>query len=65
MLPTVPHQKPSDVDAWEGRAYQYGVEALRAMGLPVDGLKFDSSLVIRGLILDKELGNTVKVDRFG
>ena len=37
-----------DVEAWEGRAYEYGVEALRQMGVPVDGLRFDSSLVIRG-----------------
>lgn len=37
-----------DVEAWEGRAYEYGVEALRQQGVPVDGLKFDSSLVIRG-----------------
>ena len=36
------------VEAWEGRAYEYGVEALRQMGVPVDGLRFDSSLVIRG-----------------
>jgi hypothetical protein len=54
-----------DVEAWEGRAYEYGLEALRAAGVPVDGLKFDSSLVIRGLIMDKELGNLIKVDRFG
>ena len=46
-------------------AYEYGVEALRQQGVPVDGLRFDSSLVIRGLIVDKELGNLVKVDRFG
>lgn len=39
------------VDAWEGRAYAYGLEALRDMGLPVDGLAFDSSLVIRGWAL--------------
>lgn len=37
-----------DVDAWEGRAYEYGVEALRQLGVPVEGLRFDSSLVIRG-----------------
>ncbi|KIZ07124.1 hypothetical protein MNEG_0828 [Monoraphidium neglectum] len=54
-----------DVDAWEGRAYEYGVEALRQLGVPVEGLRFDSSLVIRGLIMDKELGNLIKVDRFG
>lgn len=31
----------------------------------MDGLKFDPGLVVRGLIVDKELGNLVKVDRFG
>jgi HAD superfamily 5'-nucleotidase-like hydrolase len=54
-----------DVDAWEGRAYSYGMQSLSEMGVPVDGLQFDSSLIIRGLILDCELGNIVKADRFG
>lgn len=35
------------------------------MGCPVEGLRFDRSLVIRGLIMDTELGNLVKADRFG
>lgn len=54
-----------DVNAWEGRAYQYGLETLGLQGVPVDGLQFDSDLVIRGLIMDKERGNLIKVDRFG
>jgi hypothetical protein len=54
-----------DVEAWEGRAYEYGLETLRQMGCPVEGLRFDSDLVIRGLIMDKEHGNLIKVDRFG
>ncbi|KAL4547860.1 hypothetical protein Ndes2526B_g07081 [Nannochloris sp. 'desiccata'] len=54
-----------DVDAWEGRAYSYGMQSLNEMGVPVEGLQFDSSLIIRGLILDCELGNIVKADRFG
>ena len=39
----------------------------RARGgrLPTEGLRFDSALVIRGLIIDAELGNVVKADRFG
>ena len=49
----------------QGRAYEYGLETLRQQGLPVDGLKFDADLVIRGLIMDKEYGNLIKVDRFG
>lgn len=35
------------------------------MGCPVAGLTFDPDLVIRGLIVDKHLGNMLKVDRFG
>ena len=54
-----------DVNAWEGRAYDYGLAALRAQGVPVDGLRFDAQLVMRGLIMDKESGNLIKVDRFG
>lgn len=54
-----------DVNMWEGRAYAYGMAALSDMGVPVDGLRFNADLVIRGLILDTELGNIVKADRFG
>ncbi|XP_024383280.1 uncharacterized protein [Physcomitrium patens] len=54
-----------NVHAWEGRAYEYGMNNLRSMGYPVDGLKFDPELVIRGLVLDKKRGNLVKADRFG
>jgi hypothetical protein len=53
------------VEAWEGKAYAYGRQSLREMGCPVEGLRFDRSLVIRGLIMDTELGNLVKADRFG
>ncbi|GJN06145.1 hypothetical protein PR202_ga23845 [Eleusine coracana subsp. coracana] len=54
-----------NVKAWEGRAYDYGMENLKSMGFPVDDLQFDPDLVIRGLIIDKEKGNLVKADRFG
>ncbi|XP_020103387.1 5'-nucleotidase domain-containing protein 4 isoform X1 [Ananas comosus] len=54
-----------NVMAWEGRAYDYGMANLKGMGFPVDDLKFDPDLVIRGLIMDKEKGNLVKADRFG
>lgn len=53
------------VDEWEGRAYAYIKEKLRAIGWPVDELEFDANQVIRSLILDTELGNILKVDRFG
>lgn len=54
-----------NVDRWEGMAYSFGLQCLRDMGVPTEGMKFDSSLVIRGLIMDIELGNLVKADRFG
>ena len=40
------------LQAWEGKAYAYGRQSLREMGCPVEGLRFDRSLVIRGLIMD-------------
>eukprot|EP00210_Caulerpa_lentillifera_P003662 g3496.t1 len=54
-----------DVRAWEGKAFKYGVKKLEEKGFPVSGLSFDPDLVIRGLIVDKDLGNIVKLDRFG
>ena len=36
-----------------------------ASGWPVSGLEFDPALVIRGLILDLDHGNILKVNRFG
>jgi len=53
------------VTEWEGRAYMYAKENLEQVGFPVDELIFDPELVCRGLIIDKKLGNMVKVDRFG
>jgi len=54
-----------DVNRWEGRAYDYSVRWLRAQGVNTEGLEFDPEMVIRGLIVDKHLGNLIKVDRFG
>ncbi|MCO5553239.1 hypothetical protein L7F22_006760 [Adiantum nelumboides] len=54
-----------NVNAWEGRAYEYGMENLGSMGYAVEGLSFDPDLIIRGLIMDKKNGNVVKADRFG
>lgn len=53
------------VDAWEKRAYEYLKERLQAEGWPVSDLAFDPTLVLRGLIIDTELGNVVKANRFG
>ncbi|MEZ4311684.1 MAG: HAD-IG family 5'-nucleotidase [Polyangiaceae bacterium] len=59
---TLVHYK---VEAWERRAYEYLQRRLLAAGYPVESLTFDESFVIRGLILDVELGNVVKANRFG
>ncbi|KAL3133373.1 hypothetical protein ABBQ38_007244 [Trebouxia sp. C0009 RCD-2024] len=54
-----------DVDAWEGKAFHYMLQNLQSMGCPTEGLHFDATLVTRGLIVDQQLGNLVKADRFG
>lgn len=53
------------VEAWERRAYEYLRDQLQKEGWPVGDLSFEPDLVIRGLILDTELGNLLKVNRFG
>jgi HAD superfamily 5'-nucleotidase-like hydrolase len=52
-------------DRWEGSAYQHCKERLLASGYPVADLQFDPELGMLGLILDTELGNLVKANRFG
>jgi HAD superfamily 5'-nucleotidase-like hydrolase len=59
---TLVHYK---TDAWEERAYARMRELLADEGWPVGGLEFDPDLVIRGLVIDVELGNIVKPNRFG
>lgn len=53
------------VEQWEQRAYEHARSRLLADGLPVDGLSFDPELATLGLIVDCELGNLVKANRFG
>lgn len=53
------------VAAWEQRAYEHMKTRLVALGWPVADLQFDPNLVIRGLVIDIELGNLVKANRFG
>lgn len=53
------------VEEWERRAYEYLRRKLLEHGWPVADLVFDPQQVIRGLILDTELGNVVKANRFG
>ena len=59
---TLVHYK---VDAWEHRAYAHLKERLLALDWPVADLVFDPEFVIRGLIIDRELGNVCKANRFG
>lgn len=53
------------VALWEERAHSYIKDGLRAQGWPVDDLVFDPELVVQGLVVDTELGNVVKANRFG
>ena len=53
------------VEKWERRAYEYLRENLLELGWPVQDFQFDPQLAIRGLIIDTELGNLVKANRFG
>jgi len=53
------------VDSFERMVYAQARERLGSEGWPVDGLAFDGSMVTRGLVIDTELGNLVKADRFG
>src|SRR3954447_24728312 len=50
---------------WEERAYEDARARLAAAGIDVSGLAFDADLVRPGLMLDLELGNAVKTNRFG
>ncbi|MGD8862256.1 MAG: HAD-IG family 5'-nucleotidase [Myxococcales bacterium] len=54
-----------DVGVWERRAYEHASQRLSAMGHPLGELRFAPDLFTRGLILDLELGNVVKANRFG
>jgi 5'-nucleotidase len=53
------------VRAWEQRAYDQARSALAERGWPVEDLEFDPDFVSLGLVLDLELGNIVKANRFG
>jgi len=53
------------IEAWERCAYEQVRDLLAEQGWPVAELDFDPELIVRGLILDIELGNIVKANRFG
>lgn len=59
---TLVHYK---AEGFEEQAYLRLKERFLAAGWPIQHLKFDPSLVSRGLIVDLELGNLVKANRFG
>ncbi len=52
-------------EVWEQRVYDRLKEMFVADGWPIDHLQFNPGLVIRGLVIDSELGNIVKANRFG
>ncbi|HLQ37772.1 MAG TPA: 5'-nucleotidase domain-containing protein, partial [Planctomycetota bacterium] len=54
-----------DVREWEARAYAHAQRRLKERGYPVVALRFDANLFARGLIIDLQLGNIVKANRFG
>lgn len=53
------------VEAFERMVYAQARARLAAEGWPMEGLDFDGSMVTRGLVIDTELGNLVKANRFG
>jgi HAD superfamily 5'-nucleotidase-like hydrolase len=54
-----------NVEHWEERAYEETRLRLLREGWPVDNLRFSPDSITRGLVLDLELGNVVKANRFG
>lgn len=54
-----------NVVEWESLAYAHAKKGLLDQGWPVDSIAFAPELMIQGLIIDKELGNLLKVNRFG
>ena len=53
------------VEEWERRAYEHLRRKFADLGWPVTDLEFDPALIVRGLVIDTELGNVVKANRFG
>ncbi|GLH68057.1 HAD-IG family 5'-nucleotidase [Geothrix edaphica] len=53
------------VAAFEQMVYAQARERLASEGWPVEDMAFDPRMVARGLVIDTELGNLVKANRFG
>jgi HAD superfamily 5'-nucleotidase-like hydrolase len=49
----------------EEMAYEHLKEKLFELGWPIVNLHYDPEMMIRGLVIDKKLGNIVKPNRFG
>ncbi len=52
-------------EAWERIAYEHARRGLARRGFDVSGLAFDREIFTLGLVIDTELGNVVKANRFG
>ena len=52
-------------EEWERRVYGFAKQKLAAQGWPVANLEFVPDLMVRGLILDIQRGNILKVNSFG
>jgi 5'-nucleotidase len=52
-------------EVWEEHAYEIARAKLQVLGWPVEHLRFDPELMIRGLIIDVQLGHVLKVNSFG
>jgi HAD superfamily 5'-nucleotidase-like hydrolase len=52
-------------ELWERRAYEHARRGLSRRGFDVDELRFDPELFTLGLVIDTELGNVIKANRFG
>src|SRR5262249_4516883 len=53
------------VERWELGAYEHLRRKLEARRMPCAKLEVAPQSVLRGLIIDRELGNIVKANRFG
>ncbi|HEY5961865.1 MAG TPA: HAD-IG family 5'-nucleotidase [Polyangiaceae bacterium] len=50
---------------WEGTAFNYVKERLKARGWPVSDINYRPELCMIGLIIDSQLGNVIKADQYG
>jgi HAD superfamily 5'-nucleotidase-like hydrolase len=53
------------VELFEQEVFQHAIGGFKALGWPVEGLRFDPEMATRGLVVDAEMGNIVKANRFG